>query len=135
MDLRWPAEAEVSLLGRKGVYNRSSDVRPDSEILDRGSWPVSHSMACLTRLPMIQIYANGPSASDPTKPSSSSGRPNGGPAPDPIAIAGLDPNYVNQFVAMGFPQAQVIEVMKRLNYRGKNVSTVGEDAVVEALLR
>jgi ubiquitin-conjugating enzyme (huntingtin interacting protein 2) len=35
---------------------------------------------------------------------------------------------------MGFPRDQVIEVLKRLNYRGENIANVGEDRVVEALL-
>lgn len=38
------------------------------------------------------------------------------------------------FVNMGFPKADVVDVMRRLNYRGANAAKVGEDAVVEALL-
>lgn len=53
---------------------------------------------------------------------------------DEIALAGLNPAYVQQFESMGFQQHQIIEVMKKLNYRGKNVSVLGEDAVIEALL-
>lgn len=53
---------------------------------------------------------------------------------DEIALAGLDPAYVHQFEGMGFQRQHIIEVMKRLNYRGKNVSVLGEDAVVDALL-
>ncbi len=37
---------------------------------------------------------------------------------DPIEKAGLRREHVEQFVNMGFPQERVIEVMRRLNYRG-----------------
>ncbi|EGG03698.1 uncharacterized protein MELLADRAFT_37906 [Melampsora larici-populina 98AG31] len=67
-----------------------------------------------------ETYAKG------TKPSSSSS--------NEIALAGLNPAYVQQFETMGFQRHQIIEVMKKLNYRGKNVSLLGEDAVIEALL-
>ena len=40
----------------------------------------------------------------------------------------------SSFVNMGFTKAQVIDVMRRLNYRGANATRVGENAVVEALL-
>ncbi|KAH9815876.1 ubiquitin-conjugating enzyme/RWD-like protein [Melampsora americana] len=53
---------------------------------------------------------------------------------DEITLAGLNPAYVHQFESMGFQRHQIIEVMKKLNYRGKNVSLLGEDAVIEALL-
>ena len=35
---------------------------------------------------------------------------------------------------MGFAKADVIDVFRRLNYRGANARKVGEDAVVQALL-
>jgi ubiquitin-conjugating enzyme (huntingtin interacting protein 2) len=37
-------------------------------------------------------------------------------------------------MALGFEKSKVIEVMRRLNYRGANAAAVGEDAVVQALL-
>lgn len=88
----------------------------------------------------LQSYAGAPSSSSssssiPSSKTDSRSSSSAAAVPDPIAIAGLDPNYVSQFVAMGFPQAQVIDVMKRLNYRGRNAATVGEEAVVEQLLR
>ena len=39
-------------------------------------------------------------------------------AEDPILKAGLKKEHVQQFVGMGFEQDKVIEVLKRLNYRG-----------------
>jgi hypothetical protein len=38
------------------------------------------------------------------------------------------------FVNMGFAKAEVIDVFRRLNYRGSNMQKIGEDAVVNALL-
>lgn len=35
---------------------------------------------------------------------------------------------------MGFPAEQVIDVLKRLNYRGGNKDKVGEDAVIQRLV-
>ncbi|KAF8321975.1 ubiquitin-conjugating enzyme/RWD-like protein [Cantharellus anzutake] len=54
---------------------------------------------------------------------------------DEIAIAGLDRSHVDQFTALGFPQNKVIEVLKRLNYRGSNVQNIPDDRVVEELLK
>lgn len=39
-----------------------------------------------------------------------------------------------RFVNMGFPKADVIAAMRKLNYRGANAANVGEDAVLNALL-
>jgi ubiquitin-conjugating enzyme (huntingtin interacting protein 2) len=35
---------------------------------------------------------------------------------------------------MGFPAEQVIDVLKRLNYRDGNKDKVGEDAVIQRLV-
>ncbi|KAG6819772.1 hypothetical protein H0H93_008779 [Arthromyces matolae] len=52
-----------------------------------------------------------------------------------IALAGLEPAHVEQFTALGFDQRRVIDVLRRLNYRGANVAKLSEDRVVEELLR
>jgi len=54
---------------------------------------------------------------------------------DEIAMAGLERDHVDQFTALGFPQGKVIEVLKRLNYRGSNVQNILDDRVVEELLK
>ncbi|KAG0150476.1 hypothetical protein CROQUDRAFT_652408 [Cronartium quercuum f. sp. fusiforme G11] len=90
-----------------------------------------------------EIYANGkkPTTSSSSKPtttptSSSNHTTPVTPitTPDEISLAGLDPAYVNQFESMGFQRNKIIQVMKKLNYRGLNVSLLGEEAVIEALL-
>jgi len=53
---------------------------------------------------------------------------------DEIKVHGLDPQQVANFVNMGFAKAEVIDVFRRLNYRGSNMQKIGEDAVVNALL-
>ncbi|KAG7089001.1 hypothetical protein E1B28_012949 [Marasmius oreades] len=54
---------------------------------------------------------------------------------DEVAIAGLEMAHVNQFEALGFPRNKVIEVLKRMNYRGANVAQISEDRIVEELLK
>jgi len=78
------------------------------------------------------------------------------PEVDEIAAAGLDKQHVEQFEALGFERRKVvrpslifypvsrdgltrmtfvqIDVLKRLNYRGANVTKITEDQVVEKLL-
>ncbi|KAK9900589.1 putative UBC1-E2 ubiquitin-conjugating enzyme [Cystobasidium minutum MCA 4210] len=53
---------------------------------------------------------------------------------DEIKVHGLDPEQVSSFMNMGFDKKSVIDVMRRLNYRGANAASVGPDAVVSALL-
>jgi len=53
---------------------------------------------------------------------------------DEAKVHGLDPTAVANFVNMGFAKADVIYVMRKLNYRGANTEKVGEDAVLSALL-
>jgi len=54
---------------------------------------------------------------------------------DEVAIAGLEKAHVDQFEALGFPRDKVIDVLRRLNYRGSNVANINEDRIVEALLK
>ncbi|KAJ7752553.1 ubiquitin-conjugating enzyme/RWD-like protein [Mycena metata] len=54
---------------------------------------------------------------------------------DEVAIAGLEAAHVDQFEALGFPRGKVIDVLRRLNYRGANVAKITEDRVVEELLK
>ncbi|KAF7296999.1 Ubiquitin-conjugating enzyme E2-24 kDa [Mycena indigotica] len=59
-----------------------------------------------------------------------------GAAPrDEVAIAGLEKAHVDQFEALGFPRAKVIDVLRRLNYRGANVAKIQDDRIVEELLK
>ncbi|KAJ3931053.1 MAG: ubiquitin-conjugating enzyme/RWD-like protein [Lentinula lateritia] len=72
------------------------------------------------------IYAGGPGAKDPK------GSKN---IRDEVAIAGLENAHVDQFEGLGFPRNKVIDVLRRLNYRGANVAQISEDRVVEELLK
>jgi len=54
---------------------------------------------------------------------------------DEVAIAGLEKAHVDQFEALGFERGKVIDALRRLNYRGANVANIGEDRVVEELLK
>ncbi|KIY52476.1 hypothetical protein FISHEDRAFT_63819 [Fistulina hepatica ATCC 64428] len=54
---------------------------------------------------------------------------------DEIAIAGLERAHVDQFEALGFSRAKVIDALRRLNYRGANAAKISEDRVVEELLK
>jgi len=54
---------------------------------------------------------------------------------DPIAMAGLEKAHVDQFESLGFERTKVIEVLRRMNYRGANVAKINEDKVVEELLK
>ncbi|KAI0056412.1 hypothetical protein BV25DRAFT_1580633 [Artomyces pyxidatus] len=56
-------------------------------------------------------------------------------AQDAVAIAGLEKAHVDQFEALGFERGKVIDVLRRLNYRGANVASISEDKVVEELLK
>jgi len=54
---------------------------------------------------------------------------------DEVAIAGLERAHVDQFEALGFERNKVIDVLRRLNYRGANVNKIHDDRVVEELLK
>jgi len=71
-----------------------------------------------------QAYAGGPKASSAAPV-----------AKDEVAIAGLEKAHVDQFEALGFERHKVIDVLRRLNYRGSNVANISEDRIVEALLK
>ncbi|KAG2743793.1 hypothetical protein P692DRAFT_20809890 [Suillus brevipes Sb2] len=57
------------------------------------------------------------------------------PQRDEIAIAGLEKAHVDQFETLGFERSKVIDVLRRLNYRGANVANISEDRIVEELLK
>jgi len=54
---------------------------------------------------------------------------------DLVALAGLEERHVAKFESMGFERGKIIDVLKRLNYRGANVAKVNDDRVVEELLK
>ncbi|PWY98775.1 putative UBC1-E2 ubiquitin-conjugating enzyme [Testicularia cyperi] len=83
-----------------------------------------------------EIYANGSeSAKPPTTTASNGTRSVAAGQADHILLAGLKPEHVSQFVSMGFESSRVIEVLKRLNYRGANVRNVTDDTVLNELLK
>ncbi|EGN97817.1 hypothetical protein SERLA73DRAFT_182565 [Serpula lacrymans var. lacrymans S7.3] len=75
-----------------------------------------------------QIYAGGPGGIAKSGKSPEAVR-------DDVAIAGLEKAHVDQFEAIGFERGKVIDVLRRLNYRGANVANISEDRVVEELLK
>jgi len=79
-----------------------------------------------------QTYAGAPPNGGAT--SSSKVAPKA-PEMDEIAMAGLERAHVEQFIALGFDRSKVIDVLRRLNYRGANVAKITDDQVVEHLLR
>ncbi|KZV62442.1 hypothetical protein PENSPDRAFT_758709 [Peniophora sp. CONT] len=54
---------------------------------------------------------------------------------DEIAMAGLEKAHVEQFEGLGFERSKVIDVLRRMNYRGANVPKISEDKIVEELLK
>ncbi|KAF5314978.1 hypothetical protein D9619_007555 [Psilocybe cf. subviscida] len=75
-----------------------------------------------------QIYAGGPGVQ----------AKKGGKGVDPqdeVAIAGLERPHVDRFEQMGFPRGKVIDALRRLNYRGPNITNISDDRVVEELLK
>jgi len=54
---------------------------------------------------------------------------------DEIAIAGLERAHVEQFESVGFERSKVIDVLRRLNYRGSNIVNIPEDRVIQELLK
>ncbi|KAI0051510.1 hypothetical protein FA95DRAFT_1554604 [Auriscalpium vulgare] len=54
---------------------------------------------------------------------------------DAIALAGLETAHVDRFESIGFERGKVIDVLRRLNYRGANIAKIPEDKVVEELLK
>jgi len=74
-----------------------------------------------------QIYAGGPG------PKERKGK--GRDSCDEVAIAGLERAHVDRFESLGFPKSKIIDVLRRLNYRGPNVAQISEDRIVEELLK
>ncbi|KAJ8092264.1 Ubiquitin-conjugating enzyme E2 1 [Marasmius tenuissimus] len=83
----------------------------------------------------MHIYAGGPESGGGVKPAAASMAASGGGARDEVAIAGLEKAHVDQFESLGFPRSKVIDVLRRLNYRGANVAQISEDRIVEELLK
>ncbi|GJE92516.1 ubiquitin-conjugating enzyme E2 [Phanerochaete sordida] len=52
-----------------------------------------------------------------------------------VAMAGLEKAHVDKFEALGFDRSKVIDVLRRLNYRGANVPKINDDRIVEELLK
>ncbi|PFH53292.1 hypothetical protein AMATHDRAFT_73488 [Amanita thiersii Skay4041] len=75
-----------------------------------------------------QVYAGGPGQRKGKNPSK-------GSVHDDIAIAGLERVHVERFENLGFDRNKVIDVLRRLNYRGSNVAQITDDRVVEELLK
>ncbi|EMD39899.1 hypothetical protein CERSUDRAFT_112150 [Gelatoporia subvermispora B] len=75
-----------------------------------------------------QIYAGGPGKDG-------KGVVQKGGAKDEIAMAGLNKAHVDQFEALGFDRSKVIDVLRRMNYRGANIANINDDRVVEELLK
>jgi len=76
-----------------------------------------------------QIYAGGPGLREKKGKNADMGER------DEVAIAGLEKAHVDRFEALGFPRSKVIDVLRRLNYRGANVGKLTDDRVVEELLK
>jgi len=74
------------------------------------------------------IYAGGPGKDGPKTGSRAGSR-------DEVAIAGLEKAHVDKFESMGFERNKVIDALRRMNYRGANVSKIQDDRVVEELLK
>ncbi|KAH8082469.1 ubiquitin-conjugating enzyme/RWD-like protein [Cristinia sonorae] len=73
------------------------------------------------------IYAGGPGKSGMAK--------GGVDTKDEVAMAGLEKAHVDKFEALGFERSKVIDVLRRLNYRGANVAKLNDDRIVEELLK
>jgi len=74
-----------------------------------------------------QIYAGGPGLKER--------KGKGRDGHDEVAIAGLERAHVDRFESLGFPKSKIIDVLRRLNYRGPNVAQISEDRIVEELLK
>lgn len=83
-----------------------------------------------TAIYWTQIYAGGPGRKDASGKAAAKS-----PVRDEVAIAGLEKAHVDQFEALGFQRNKVIDVLRRLNYRGANVAQISEDRIVEELLK
>jgi len=79
-----------------------------------------------------EMYAGAPSHKGAQSASKSTTLP---AVRDEIVMAGLEKAHVEQFETLGFERSKVIEVLKRLNYRGANIPKISQDLVVEELLK
>jgi len=79
-----------------------------------------------------QIYAGGPGVSGAVTDNRIT---ENDAEQDEIAVAGLERVHVDRFESFGFPRGRVIEVLRRVNYRGANAAKIDEDRIVEELLR
>ncbi|GEM10216.1 ubiquitin-conjugating enzyme [Rhodotorula toruloides] len=70
----------------------------------------------------------------PSRPTSANSQPAESPEKREARLAGLNWDDVQAFSEMGFPAEQVIDVLRRLNYRDGNKDKVGEDAVIQRLV-
>ncbi|KAH9043507.1 ubiquitin-conjugating enzyme/RWD-like protein [Lactarius deliciosus] len=80
------------------------------------------------------VYAGGPAPTSATPGGAVPGKASAA-VRDEVAIAGLNKAHVDQFEAIGFERSKVIDVLRRLNYRGANISKIPDDKVVEELLK
>ncbi|KAK1927704.1 ubiquitin-conjugating enzyme/RWD-like protein [Papiliotrema laurentii] len=62
-------------------------------------------------------------------------KPESGRTATDAEMAGLAEANVVSFTDMGFERAKVISVLKKLNYRGNNVSNIHESTVLEELFK
>ncbi|KAG6336257.1 hypothetical protein ID866_2834 [Astraeus odoratus] len=80
-----------------------------------------------------QVYAGGPEPTGKADIKESER--------DEVAIAGLEKAHVDKFENLGFDRSKVvsahlqIDVLRRMNYRGSNVTKITDDRVVEELLK
>jgi len=83
-----------------------------------------------------EIYAGAPPKPGSKTPGTTGGVAAGKAAPrDEVAMAGLEKVHVDQFEGLGFDRSKVIDVLRRLNYRGANVPKITDDRIVEELLK
>ncbi|CAO1613775.1 unnamed protein product [Sympodiomycopsis kandeliae] len=76
------------------------------------------------------IYANGSESARP--PETSAGQDD--VDDDEVKKAGLKTEHVELFCNMGFSRERVIEVLKKVNYRGANVRNISHDSIVNQLI-
>ncbi|CAD6572136.1 MAG: hypothetical protein CYPHOPRED_004728 [Cyphobasidiales sp. Tagirdzhanova-0007] len=106
--------------------------------LSRPLFSISRSADPYLMIGYEEVYAKPQQAKSSGKAASaqtsvSQARSSSAPV-DEIKVHGLDAASVDNFVNMGFTKPDIIDVMRRLNYRGANAAKIGESAVVEALL-
>ncbi|KAJ6555011.1 ubiquitin-conjugating enzyme/RWD-like protein [Mycena vulgaris] len=88
-----------------------------------------------TAIYWTKTYATPPGGAQDSKGKGASAAGSKSDTRDEVAIAGLEKAHVDQFESLGFPRSKVIDVLRRLNYRGANVAQITEDRVVEELLK